>query len=54
MSVVEAYPLVEQAFFEQKIEERYADWIAQALQKANIRVSVYLLEQSASSGPEKK
>jgi len=51
MSVVEAYSLVEQAFFEQKIEERYMEWIEQAVQKANIRVSVYLREPPASAAP---
>jgi hypothetical protein len=51
MSVVEAYSLVEQAFFEQKIEEKYQDWIEQAVQKASIRVSVYLREHPASVGP---
>jgi len=50
MSVVDAYSLVEQAFFEQKIEEKYLDWIEQAVQKATIRVSVYLRESPAPAG----
>jgi hypothetical protein len=51
MNALEAYPLVEQAFFEQKIEEKYAEWIEQAVQKADIRVSVYLQEPPDSAGP---
>jgi hypothetical protein len=53
MSAVDAYPLVERAFFERKIEERYADWIAQAVQMADIRVSVHLHARPASAGAEK-
>jgi hypothetical protein len=54
MNVVEAYPLIEQALIEQKVEERYADWIEQAVRKADIRVSVYLREQPAPAGTEDK
>jgi len=50
MNVVEAYPLVEQAFFEQKIEEKYAEWIEQAVKKADIRVSAHLQERPDSAG----
>ncbi|MCL2124165.1 MAG: peptidyl-prolyl cis-trans isomerase [Desulfovibrionaceae bacterium] len=46
MSIVEAYPLIEQALIAEKLDEKYADWIEQAVQKADIRVSVYLREHS--------
>jgi hypothetical protein len=51
MSVVEAYPLIERALIEEKTDAKYADWIVQAVQKANIRVSAYLREHPASAGP---
>jgi hypothetical protein len=54
MSAVEAYPLVERALIEEKIEEKYADWMEQAVRKADIRVSVYLQERPASAGPGEK
>ena len=49
MSVVEAYPLIEKALIEKKVGERYAHWIEQAVQKADIRVSVYLRQGSTAS-----
>jgi len=54
MSVVEAYPLIEQALIEKKVEERYARWIEQVVLKADIRVSVYLREGSTASNPREK
>jgi len=54
MSAVEAYPLIEQALIEEKIEEKYREWMEQAVQKADIRVSVYLRERPASTGPGEK
>jgi len=51
MNVVEAYSLVEQAYLDQKIEEKYLNWIDQAVHKASIRVSVYLRERPAAAGP---
>jgi len=54
MSAVEAYPLVEQALIEEKIHERYAQWMEQAVQKAKIRVSVHLREPPASTSPGEK
>jgi hypothetical protein len=54
MSVVEAYPLIEQALIEEKIDKKYTSWIEQAVQKANIRISVYLQERSASTEPREK
>jgi len=54
MSAVEAYPLIKQTLIEEKIDEKYAAWIEQAVQKAEIRVSVYLQERPVSSGPEAK
>ena len=48
MSAVEAYPLIEQALIEEKIDEKYREWMEQAVQKADIRVSVYLRERPAS------
>jgi len=50
MSIVEAYPLIERTLVEEKIDAKYAYWIEQAVQKADIRVSVYLREPSVSSG----
>ena len=50
MSAVEAYPLIEQALIEEKMEERYAHWIELAVQKADIRVSVYLRERPVAAG----
>ena len=54
MTAVEAYPLVEQALVEEKLEEKYAHWMERAVQQADIRVSVYLREPSASANPEEK
>ncbi|MDR2696208.1 MAG: peptidyl-prolyl cis-trans isomerase, partial [Deltaproteobacteria bacterium] len=54
MSAVEAYPLVEQALIEEKIEAKYAHWMERAVQQADIRVSVYLRERSPAAGPEAK
>ena len=54
MSVVDAYPLIEQALIEEKIEEKYAHWMEQAVQKADIRVSVYLREDPTFPAPRKK
>ena len=54
MGVVEAYPLIERALVAEKTDEKYALWIEQAVQKADIRVSVYLQERPASTGPEER
>jgi len=51
MSTVEAYPLIEQTLIEEKIDEKYTAWMEQAVQKADIRVSVYLRERPASIEP---
>jgi len=54
MSAVEAYPLIEQALIEEKIDEKYREWMEQAVQKADIRVSVYLREPPAPNGAGEK
>ena len=54
MSVVEAYPLIEQALIEEKTDEKYADWIEQTVQRAEIRVSIYLRERPVSTEAQKK
>jgi hypothetical protein len=54
LNVVEAYPLIEQALIEEKMDERYADWVEQAVRKADVRVSVYLRERPASADPGEK
>jgi len=51
MSVVEAYPLIERALIEETIDARYADWMEQAVQKADIRVSVHLQKRPDSADP---
>jgi hypothetical protein len=51
MSVVEAYPLIAQAIIEQKTDALYADWVEQAVRKADIRVSVYLRAGFAPKSP---
>ena len=54
MSAVEAYPLVEQALIEEKIDAKYAQWMELAVQQADIRVSVYLRERSSAAGAKEK
>jgi sRNA-binding regulator protein Hfq len=54
MSAVEAYPLIEQMLIEEKIDEKYREWMEQAVQKAHIRVSVYLQEGPDATGPVEK
>ncbi|MCL1986113.1 MAG: peptidylprolyl isomerase, partial [Betaproteobacteria bacterium] len=54
MSIIEAYPLIERALVEEKVEEKYAIWREQAVRKADIRVSVYLQEHPVSAGSEGK
>ena len=53
MSAADAYPLVEQACIEEKIEEKFANWMEQAVMQADIRVSVYLRGRPAA-GPAVK
>ena len=50
MSIVEAYPIIEQALIAEKVEEKYAHWIEQAVLKADIRVSAHLRERSVPAG----
>jgi hypothetical protein len=54
ISAVEAYPLVEQALIEEKIDAQYAHWMEQAVQQADIRVSVYLRESSPAVDSKEK
>jgi len=49
MSIVEAYPLIEQTLITEKADEKYAQWMEQAVQKADIRVSVYLQERPVAA-----
>jgi len=53
MSIVDAYPLIERALTAEKVDEKYTHWIEQAVQKADIRVSVYLQERPVASEQEK-
>ena len=50
MSIVEAYPLIEQALIAEKADEKYANWIEQAVLKADIRMSVHLRERPVPAG----
>jgi hypothetical protein len=50
LSIVEAYPIIEQRLIAAKVDEKYANWTEQAVQKADIRVSVYLRDSAASTG----
>ena len=49
MSVVEAYPLIERALIDEITDQKYADWMDQAVQKADIRVSAYLQEHPVAN-----
>ena len=42
MGLVEAYPLIEQLLIEKMVDSAYADWLEEAVKKADIRMSAHL------------
>jgi hypothetical protein len=52
MSVAQAYPLVERALVEERIDESYITWMEEAVGKADIRVSAHLSELHPAGGRE--